>query len=64
MHEKVVDFSQKVDILADQILYHFKAHSLVYNWWKYQENPSIQTRDIVDFVRLHYFSPAQLESWS
>ena len=26
------------------------------------ENPSMQTRDIIDFVRLCHFPPAQLES--
>ena len=56
--------SQKSARLADQILKHFTAYGLVYNWWKIQENQSTQTRDIIDFIRLYHFSPTQLESCS
>ena len=39
-----------------------KAFSFVYYCWKYQENSSMQTRDIVDFVSLYRFPPAQWKS--
>ena len=53
---------QHVPINIVQILYHVKAHGLVCIWYGYQENPSMQTIENVDFVRLGYFPPAQLES--
>ena len=52
-------FSQKSGRLANRILWQFQAYSLVYNWWKNNDNPSMQTGDIFDLVRLCVFRPAQ-----
>ena len=56
--------SQKLVRLAGQISKHFKAYSIVYNWWKNQENLSMQLRDIIDFIILCHFPSAQLKSCS
>ena len=62
VHGKIADYLKSQQ--DKQIRQHFKAYGLVYNWWKIQENPSMQTRDIIDFIRLCHFPPAQLESCS
>ena len=56
--EKSLRFS-KVGQISESNFIAISSHGLVYNWWKTEENPLTQTRDIFDFVRLWLFPPAQ-----